>query len=129
MAYQRNGNGHRSAPPQRRQEPQQGEPEQGNGESRQPVQQFNYPTGSGSFIWVSVWASDYESHGKVTTVFSMTYKRSFFHDNQWKTSENCRSHELPVLIYALQQAHHWAMETQREERGSRRSELNDDAPY
>ena len=83
-------------------------------ESRKPVHQLNYQTGNGSMIWVSIWDSSFEVEGKLKVAFSVTYKRSYFHDKQWKTSENVRGSELHVLIHALNQASIWCLEAARQ---------------
>lgn len=117
MAYNRNG----QRPPQtrptdRRQEPppEHDEPEQSEEDSRKPVMQFNYPTGTGSQIWVSIWDASYESNGKTKLAFNVTWVRSYYHDNKWKSAMNVRSQEIHVLIHALSQAQQWCLEATRQ---------------
>jgi hypothetical protein len=46
--------------------------------------------------------------------YSVSFQRSYLHQNEWKVARSIRAHEIPVLLHALSQAHAWILESYRQ---------------
>jgi len=98
---------------QRNQEPEPQEAPQAPAQAAQPVEKFSYPAGQGSIIEVAVWENTFSNNGQETAAYSVSFQRSYLHQNEWKVSRSIRAHEVPVLLHALNQAHAWILEAYR----------------
>jgi hypothetical protein len=46
--------------------------------------------------------------------YSVSFQRSYLHQNEWKVARSIRAHEIPVLLHALSQAHAFILESYRQ---------------
>src|SRR4051812_5611752 len=86
-------------------------PDQGQQEKRRPVQTFKCASGKDTWIEVAVWTNEvtYQDGGKGTQL-STTFSRSYKHNEEWRTNYSYRQHDLPVLLYLMQQAYAWILD-------------------
>lgn len=75
-----------------------------------PVASFKYGV-SGGMIEVAVWSKQMQGEHGVYTVYNTTFHRRYKVDgDEWKTSDNVRGSDLPILLHALQQAYAFVLE-------------------
>lgn len=87
-------------------------PEKSNG--RKPVASWKFPVDKGTNLQTALWPNVITlASGEEIEVLSMTISRSYKDKNgEWvnsRTSFSFRVHELPVLMFAIQQAYSHAM--------------------
>lgn len=87
-------------------------PQPAKEEAKRPVKNFGpYSTDRNTSVEIAVWSNEVEGDGGSTfTTFNVTVKRSYRVESEWKTNQNFRPHDLPVLLHALQMAYSWILE-------------------
>lgn len=75
-----------------------------------PAASFKYGV-SGGVIEVAVWPKRVTGDRGEYTVYNVTFGRSYkADDGSWKTSDNVRGSDVPILLHALQQAYAFVLD-------------------
>lgn len=92
-----------------------------------PVAGFAANSDRTTRVEVAVWARQVKSSdGEEYTQYSLSLNRSWRDkEGNWIESGYYRAHDVPVLLYLIQQAHHWCINR----RMTYRTELDDELPF
>jgi hypothetical protein len=74
-----------------------------------PAATFKYGV-SGGIIEVAVWPKRMQGDRGEFTVYNVTFGRSYKDGDTWKTSDNVRGSDIPILLHALQQAYAFVLD-------------------
>lgn len=77
-----------------------------------PARSFSYPVASGVYIQSSCWPKEIQYDGRIITVFSVTVRKSYWHEDEkcWKNTTYFRSSELSIARHALLRAEEWCLD-------------------
>jgi hypothetical protein len=74
-----------------------------------PAASFAAQSDVATRIEVAVWGKQVKSGDGEITQYSLTLSRSWLKGGHWQGNANFRVHDVPVLLFLLQQAYHWCV--------------------
>lgn len=74
-----------------------------------PAASFAAQSDVATRIEVAVWARHVKAGEGEYTQYSLTLSRSWLKDGHWQGNASFRVHDVPVLLYLVQQAYHWCV--------------------
>ncbi len=99
----------KSQPPRPPSPPPPPPPARDDPPDNRPAASFKYGV-SGGIIEVAVWPKRMTGDRGEYTVYNVTFGRSYKDGDTWKTSDNVRGSDVPVLLHALQQAYAFVLD-------------------
>lgn len=80
-----------------------------------PTKSFSYPAGGGAYIEASVWPKKIQYEGREVTVYSVTCRKTYTQDGEYKHTQFFRGSEVYIVVRALERASEWILDQRVEE--------------